>query len=80
MVAPFRMHPMLPAGDAVSETLFNWADSAKRPTVPADVRTLIRTMSHAHPCSGAQRIYGELLNSGFWCPTSRFQLSGFRPA
>ncbi len=31
-----------------------------RPTVPADVRTLIRTMSQANPRWGAPRIHGEL--------------------
>ena len=30
-----------------------------RPTVPADVRTLIRTMSQANPRWGAPRIHGE---------------------
>ena len=32
-----------------------------RPTIPADVRTLIRTMSQANPRWGAPRIHGELL-------------------
>src|SRR5262245_52660789 len=31
-----------------------------RPSVPADVRALIRTMSQANPLSGAPRIHGEL--------------------
>jgi putative transposase len=35
-----------------------------RPTVPADVRTLIRTMAHANPRWGAPRIHGELLKLG----------------
>jgi putative transposase len=35
-----------------------------RPTVPADVRTLIRTMANANPRWGAPRIYGELLKLG----------------
>ena len=35
-----------------------------RPTVPADVRALIRTMSHANPLWGAPRIHGELLKLG----------------
>jgi putative transposase len=35
-----------------------------RPTVPADVRTLIRTMSEANPLWGAPRIHGELLKLG----------------
>jgi hypothetical protein len=35
-----------------------------RPTVPADVRTLIRTMANANPRWGAPRIHGELLKLG----------------
>jgi putative transposase len=35
-----------------------------RPTVPAAVRALIRTMSHANPLWGAPRIHGELLKVG----------------
>jgi putative transposase len=35
-----------------------------RPTVPLEVRTLIRTMSHANPLWGAPRIHGELLKLG----------------
>jgi putative transposase len=35
-----------------------------RPTVPADVRVLIRTMSHANPLWGAPRIHGELQKLG----------------
>jgi hypothetical protein len=35
-----------------------------RPTVPADVRTLIRTMAHANTRWGAPRIHGELLKLG----------------
>jgi putative transposase len=35
-----------------------------RPTVPADVRTLIRTLSQANPLWGAPRIHGELLKLG----------------
>jgi putative transposase len=35
-----------------------------RPTVPAEVRTLIRTMSQANPRWGAPRIHGELLKLG----------------
>jgi hypothetical protein len=35
-----------------------------RPTVPADVRELIRTMSHANPLWGAPRIHGELRKLG----------------
>src|SRR5437867_3590859 len=35
-----------------------------RPTVPADVRMLIRTMARANPRWGAPRIHGELLKLG----------------
>jgi putative transposase len=35
-----------------------------RPTVPANVRSLIRTMAQANPCWGAPRIHGELLKLG----------------
>jgi transposase InsO family protein len=35
-----------------------------RPTVPADVRALIRTMAKANPLWGAPRIHGELLKLG----------------
>jgi putative transposase len=35
-----------------------------RPPVPADIRTLIRTMAQANPRWGAPRIYGELLKLG----------------
>jgi hypothetical protein len=35
-----------------------------RPTVPADVRELIRTMSEGNPLWGAPRIHGELLKLG----------------
>ena len=35
-----------------------------RPTVPADVRTLIRTTAEANPRWGAPRIHGELLKLG----------------
>ncbi len=35
-----------------------------RPAVPADVRSLIRTMSQADPLWGAPRIHGELLKLG----------------
>jgi hypothetical protein len=34
------------------------------PTVPLEVRTLIRTMSEANPLWGAPRIHGELLKLG----------------
>ena len=36
-----------------------------RPTVPQELRTLIRTMSTANPLWGAPRIHGELLKLGF---------------
>jgi hypothetical protein len=35
-----------------------------RPTVPADIRTLIRTMAQSNPRWGAPRIHGELLKLG----------------
>jgi hypothetical protein len=35
-----------------------------RPTVPLDIRALIREMSIANPLWGAQRIHGELLKLG----------------
>jgi hypothetical protein len=35
-----------------------------RPTVPTDVRTLIRTLSQANALWGAPRIHGELLKLG----------------
>jgi putative transposase len=35
-----------------------------RPTIPADVRALIRTMSQSNPLWGAPRIHGELLKLG----------------
>jgi hypothetical protein len=35
-----------------------------RPTVPADIRVLIRTMAQANPRWGAPRIHGELLKLG----------------
>ena len=35
-----------------------------RPTLPADVRSLIRTMAQANPRWGAPRIHGELLKLG----------------
>jgi hypothetical protein len=43
-----------------------WKSSRRmgRPTVPADVRTLIRTMAQANPRWGAPRIHGELLKLG----------------
>ena len=45
-----------------------WAWNSRRrigrPTVPADVRSLIRTMAQANPRWGAPRIHGELLKLG----------------
>jgi len=44
-----------------------WTWKSRRlglPTVPPEVRTLIRTMSHANPLWGAPRIHGELLKLG----------------
>jgi hypothetical protein len=35
-----------------------------RPTVPAEIRKLIREMSIANPLWGAPRIHGELLKLG----------------
>ena len=35
-----------------------------RPTVPANIRTLIRTMAQTNPRWGAPRIHGELLKLG----------------
>src|SRR5256885_6935502 len=35
-----------------------------RPTVPTEIRTLIRTMAEANPRWGAPRIHGELLKLG----------------
>jgi hypothetical protein len=36
-----------------------------RPTVPVEIRTLIRTMSEANALWGAPRVHGELLKLGF---------------
>src|SRR5262245_34687323 len=41
-----------------------------RPTVPADVRELIRTMSEGNPLWGAPRIHGELLKLGIYVSQS----------
>jgi hypothetical protein len=44
-----------------------WAWKSRRmgrPTVPTDIRTLIRTMAQANPRWGAPRIHGELLKLG----------------
>ncbi len=48
-----------------------------RPTVPADIRALIRTMAQANPRWGAPRIHGELLKLGIEiCQTNRREISG----
>jgi putative transposase len=46
--------------------LWAWKSRGRigRPTVPADVRALIRTMAAANPRWGAPRIHGELLKLG----------------
>jgi hypothetical protein len=46
--------------------LWTWKSRLRtgRPTVPSDVRALIRTMSRANPLWGAPRIHGELLKLG----------------
>jgi len=46
--------------------LWTWKSRRRggRPTVPANVRTLIRTMSRDNPLWGAPRIHGELLKLG----------------
>jgi putative transposase len=46
--------------------LWTWKSRRRtgRPTVPSDVRALIRTMSRANPLWGAPRIHGELLKLG----------------
>ena len=36
-----------------------------RPTIPAEIRDLVRTMSRDNPLWGAPRIHGELLKLGF---------------
>ena len=40
---------------------WNWKSRCRlgRPTVPTNIRTLIRTMAHANPRWGAPRIYGR---------------------
>ena len=45
---------------------WNWKIRRRtgRPTAPADVRTLIRTMAQANPRWGASRIHGELVKLG----------------
>ena len=46
--------------------LWTWKSRRRtgRPTVPADLRALIRTMSETNPRWGASRIHGELLKLG----------------
>ncbi len=46
--------------------LWTWRSRRRigRPSVPADVRALIRTMSEANPLWGAPRLHGELLKLG----------------
>ena len=49
-----------------------------RPTVPADVRALIRTMAAANPRWGAPRIHGELLKLGIdVCQSTRRKIRLF---
>jgi hypothetical protein len=53
--------------------LWTWKSRHRmgRPTVPADVRTLIRTRAEANPRCGARRIHGELLKLGIdVCPAT----------
>jgi putative transposase len=53
-----------------------------RPTVPADVRALIRTMSHANPLWGAPRIHGESQKLGIVLSQStvaKYMVSRRRP-
>jgi hypothetical protein len=48
-------------------SLLAWKSRHKigRPSVPEEIRALIRTMSTANPLWGAPRIHGELLKLGF---------------
>ena len=53
-----------------------------RPTVPADVRLLIQTMSQTNPRWGAPRIHGELLKLGISfvpCQVHRRQIDSPSP-
>jgi hypothetical protein len=53
-----------------------------RPTVTAEVRALIRTMSEANPRWGAPRIHGELLKLGVTvsqAAVAKYMVRGRRP-
>src|ERR1700681_3153846 len=53
-----------------------------RPTVPTDIRTLIREMSNANPRWGAPRIHGELLKLGIdvcQATVAKYLVRGRRP-
>jgi putative transposase len=52
--------------DGASDLWWTWKSRRRtgRPTLPADVRSLIRTMAQANPLWGAPRIHGELLKLG----------------
>jgi putative transposase len=53
-----------------------------RPTVPTDIRTLIRDMSNANPRWGAPRIHGELLKLGIdvcQATVAKYLIRGRRP-
>jgi len=75
----YRLYPSLLEAAVVfkPETLVRWHRSGfrlywrcksrrrvGRPAVPADIRDLIRTISHDNPLWGAPRIHGELLKLG----------------
>ena len=53
-----------------------------RPTVPTDIRTLIRQMANANPRWGAPRIHGELLKLGIdvcQATVTKYLVRGRRP-
>src|SRR3981081_248287 len=53
-----------------------------RPTVPTDIRTLIRDMSNAHPLRGGPGIHGELLKLGIdvcQATVAKYLVRGRRP-
>ena len=53
-----------------------------RPTVPTDIRTLIRQMANANPRWGAPRIHGELLKLGIdvcQATVAKYLVRGRRP-